>query len=108
MVKLNSNIFRFELAKKYLEIGLNRVLNVNDCESIIVSYYCNYAEALFHTGNIEKAVEYARKGELMSRSQEERIKKYATNFLKELEKDARHRGVKLSGEQSGLRSWIPF
>uniref|UniRef100_A0A1I7XDG7 Tetratricopeptide repeat (TPR)-like superfamily protein n=1 Tax=Heterorhabditis bacteriophora TaxID=37862 RepID=A0A1I7XDG7_HETBA len=41
---------RFELAAKYLGIGIERILYVNECASIIPGYYCNYAEALFHTG----------------------------------------------------------
>uniref|UniRef100_A0A183GEJ3 TPR_REGION domain-containing protein n=1 Tax=Heligmosomoides polygyrus TaxID=6339 RepID=A0A183GEJ3_HELPZ len=41
---------RFELAVKYLAIGIERILYVNECASMIPGYYCNYAEALFHVG----------------------------------------------------------
>lgn len=34
---------RFETARKYLEIGIERILHVNECADIIVGYYCNYA-----------------------------------------------------------------
>ncbi|CAP30313.1 Protein CBR-DDL-3 [Caenorhabditis briggsae] len=78
---------RFELAKKYLSIGVDRILYVNECAHMLPGYYCNYAEALFHTGQKEEAAEYARKAVQMSRSGDERLRKYTQQFLKDLEKD---------------------
>ncbi|CAL2030886.1 CBN-DDL-3 protein [Caenorhabditis brenneri] len=78
---------RFELAQKYLSIGVDRILYVNECASMIPGYYCNYAEALFHTGQKDKALEYARKAVQLSRSGDERLRQYTQQFLKDLEKD---------------------
>ncbi|CAB3411253.1 unnamed protein product [Caenorhabditis bovis] len=78
---------RFELARKYLAIGIDRILYVNECANLLPGYYCNYAEALFHTGNKEEALEYARKAFQLSRSSDERLQKYTGTFLRDLEKD---------------------
>lgn len=48
--------FSFERARKYLEIGAERILYVDACAGMIPGYYCNYAEALFHTGEKVKIV----------------------------------------------------
>ncbi|VDN52350.1 unnamed protein product [Dracunculus medinensis] len=47
-VLINKN--RFELARKFLEIGIDRILYINECSSLVPGYFCNYAEALFHCG----------------------------------------------------------
>ncbi|KAF1764725.1 hypothetical protein GCK72_004675 [Caenorhabditis remanei] len=78
---------RFELARKYLSIGVDRILYVNECAHMLPGYYCNYAEALFHTGQKDQAVEFARKAVQMSRSGDDRLRQYTQQFLKDLEKD---------------------
>ncbi|KAK6026883.1 L27 domain protein [Ostertagia ostertagi] len=80
---------RFELAVKYLSIGIERILFVNECASMISGYYCNYAEALFHVGRKDEALEWARKAVLVSKSEEPRVQRYAERFLRDLEKDAK-------------------
>jgi len=79
---------RFELAKKYLEIGIERILHINECSGLIVGYYCNYAEALFHTGEIDKSLEFAKKAAILAKDEDPKIQKYAANFLKQIERDA--------------------
>uniref|UniRef100_A0A8R1ID06 Tetratricopeptide repeat protein n=1 Tax=Caenorhabditis japonica TaxID=281687 RepID=A0A8R1ID06_CAEJA len=54
---------------------------------MLPGYYCNFAEALFHTGKKTEALEYARKAVQMSRSGDERVRQYTQQFLKDLEKD---------------------
>ncbi|CAE46690.1 TPR_REGION domain-containing protein [Caenorhabditis elegans] len=78
---------RFELAKKYLAIGVDRILYVNECAHMLPGYYCNYAESLFHTGQKNEALEFARKAVQMSRSGDDRVRHYTQNFLNDLEKD---------------------
>ncbi|PIO76546.1 tetratricopeptide repeat protein [Teladorsagia circumcincta] len=80
---------RFELAVKYLSIGIERILFVNECANMISGYYCNYAEALFHVGRKEEALEWARKAVLVSKSEEPRVQRYAERFLRDLERDAK-------------------
>ncbi|VDN20809.1 unnamed protein product, partial [Cylicostephanus goldi] len=80
---------RFELALKYLSIGIDRILYVNECADMLPGYYCNYAEALFHVGRKKEALEYARKAVSLSRTEEPRIQNYAQKYLKDLEKDCK-------------------
>uniref|UniRef100_A0AC34QQT9 Uncharacterized protein n=1 Tax=Panagrolaimus sp. JU765 TaxID=591449 RepID=A0AC34QQT9_9BILA len=94
---------RFEMAKKYLSIGIERVLHINECSGLVVGYYCNYAEALFHTGEVEKALQYARKAVILAKDEDPKLQKYAANFLKQIERDARNLG-KTSG--GGWFSWL--
>ncbi|WKX94517.1 hypothetical protein Q1695_011641 [Nippostrongylus brasiliensis] len=82
---------RFELALKYLSMGIQRILYVNECASMIPGYYCNYAEALFHAGRKEEALEWARKAVLVSKSEEPRIQSYAQKFLRDLERDSKEK-----------------
>jgi Flp pilus assembly protein TadD len=83
---------RFETARKYLEIAIERIIHVDDCSPIIVGYYCNYAEALFHTGNVEEALKYAEKATKLARNEPDKIRKYAEQFYKDLRRDALKRG----------------
>jgi tetratricopeptide (TPR) repeat protein len=69
---------------------------------LIVGYYCNYAEALFHTGEIEEALKYAQKAALLAKDDSSNIQKYAATFLQQMEKEARKQG-KGSG---GWFSWL--
>lgn len=83
---------QFSLAKKYLEIGIDRIIHINECSGLIVGYYCNYAEALFHSGEIEKALDYAKKAAILAKDEDPKIQKYAANFLRQIERDARRKG----------------
>ncbi|CAI4224203.1 unnamed protein product [Auanema sp. JU1783] len=80
---------RFELAAKYLKMGIDRILYVNECADMLPGYYCNYAEALFHTGQKLEALDYAKKAVTLSRSSDQRIQEYCKKFLRDLEKDTR-------------------
>lgn len=97
------------MALKYLEIGAKRVLQVNECAPLLVGYYCNYAEALFHCGQEKKAVEIVRKAELIAQSQEPRIRKHAENFRREIERDAKNKGIHfdVDSQSSTWRNWLP-
>uniref|UniRef100_A0A0N5BVZ7 TPR_REGION domain-containing protein n=1 Tax=Strongyloides papillosus TaxID=174720 RepID=A0A0N5BVZ7_STREA len=68
-------------ARKYLEIGINRVINLTDNNDLIVRYYCNYAEVLLHTGEYDKAQEYAEKAVTFSKNGGEDIQKLASDCL---------------------------
>lgn len=83
---------------------------MNNSAPLIVGYYCNYAEALFHSGNIKKAIEIVRKAEIMAQSQEPRIKKHAEKFRREIEQDAKRKGVILDvdSERTSWRKWLPI
>ncbi|VDK51735.1 unnamed protein product [Anisakis simplex] len=85
---------RFELARKYLAMGVERIVNVDECSGMIPGYYCNYAEALFHCGQKEEALKYAKKAVNLSRSEEPRVQEYARRFLHDLERDFRGRNRK--------------
>lgn len=78
---------RFDLARKYLEIGIDRVLNINECSDMIVGYYCNYAEALFHCGQIDEALKYAEKAVSLSKSAPESMQRYAEKYFKDVKRD---------------------
>jgi tetratricopeptide (TPR) repeat protein len=78
---------RFESARKYLEIGIDRIIHIDECSDIIVGYYCNYAEALFHCGKIDEALSYAEKAVRFSKSAPDGIRKYAEKYYKDINRD---------------------
>uniref|UniRef100_A0AC34GBG5 Tetratricopeptide repeat protein n=1 Tax=Panagrolaimus sp. ES5 TaxID=591445 RepID=A0AC34GBG5_9BILA len=95
---------QFELAKKYLKIGVERIIHIDECSALIVGYFCNYAEALFHTGEVEEALKYAQKAVLFAKDDSPNIQRYASTFLKEMEREARKQG---KGKSSGgWFSWL--
>lgn len=99
------------MALKYLEIGANRVIHVNEAVPLIVGYYCNYAEALFHCGQVKRAVEIAKKAKLFAQSQPPRIRNYAENFCDELLRDARRKNTDIDvndGSTSSWKKWLPL
>lgn len=119
--------FRFKLARKYLEVGIDRILFQASLTPMIVAYYTAYAEALYHTGDPELALEYALKAEKFAQSMDPHVKSYAEKFRRDMEKDTRALGVKRKqvlqsvegtgnkskddSEQnsvSGWRRWIPI
>uniref|UniRef100_A0A0K0E348 Palmitoyltransferase n=1 Tax=Strongyloides stercoralis TaxID=6248 RepID=A0A0K0E348_STRER len=71
----------YTLARKYLEIGINRVVNITNDNDLIVKYYCNYAKTLFQVGEIEKGKEYAEKAVSFSKNSDEKVQKIANNCL---------------------------
>lgn len=79
---------RFETAKKYLELIIHRVDEIKD-GPFLCNFYCNYAETLFHTGEIDKAIEYAKLAVKCSEGQHEAIEAYANSFCRKMERDAR-------------------
>ncbi|KAI1727383.1 tetratricopeptide repeat domain-containing protein [Ditylenchus destructor] len=118
---------RFKLARKFLEVGIERILFQPSLTGTIVAYYTAYAEALYHTGDPEKALEYAFKAEKFAQSMDARVKSYAEKFRRDLEKDTRALGIKrkkvlasVEGTNSkskddfeeksasGWRRWIPI
>jgi len=111
MVSLNNFAARcisknkFEMAKKYLSVGIDRVLKIDECAPILVNYYVNYAESLFHCGQVKEAMEYAKQAEMLAQNREPSVKNYAEKFRRSLERDARKQGY---SEDSGWRSWLPF
>jgi len=100
---------RFDLAKKHLAVGIDRVVNIQECEPILVAYYTNYSEALFHCNQIDEAMTYAiRARELAKSSDDPKIKDYAEKFYKDIEKDARKLGYKPPSDGTSFWSkWIP-
>ncbi|CAD6192031.1 unnamed protein product [Caenorhabditis auriculariae] len=78
---------RFKLALKYLAIGIDRILYVNECAHMLPGYYCNYAEALYHNDRREEALDFAKKAVTLSRSADPRVQSYAQQYLRDLEKD---------------------
>ncbi|VBB33980.1 unnamed protein product, partial [Acanthocheilonema viteae] len=82
---------RFDLAKKYLEIGINRILYIDECSSLLPGYYCNYSEALYHCGQRVEALQYAKKAVNLSCSESKELKDYTTRFLQDMEKDYNRR-----------------
>ncbi|EJW84626.1 hypothetical protein WUBG_04465 [Wuchereria bancrofti] len=83
---------RFDLAKKYLEIGIDRILYIDECSSLLPGYYCNYSEALYHCGQRVEALQYAKKAVNLSQSESKELRNYTTRFLQDMEKDyKRHR-----------------
>ncbi|KAI6218328.1 hypothetical protein M3Y99_01716000 [Aphelenchoides fujianensis] len=78
---------RFETARKYLEVGIERILHIDECASILVGYYCNYAEALFHCGRTDEALKFAEKAVRLARLEPDRVRNYAERFLKDIRRD---------------------
>ncbi|VDK61611.1 unnamed protein product [Onchocerca ochengi] len=83
---------RFDLAKKYLEIGIDRILYIDECSTLLPGYYCNYSEALYHCGQRAEALQYAKKAVHLSHSESKELQNYTMRFLQDMEKDYnRHR-----------------
>ncbi|VDK74437.1 unnamed protein product [Litomosoides sigmodontis] len=82
---------RFDLAKKYLEIGIDRILYIDECSSLLPGYYCNYSEALYHCGQRLEALQYAKKAVSLSNSESKKLKDYTVRFLQDMEKDYNRR-----------------
>ncbi|CAG9530665.1 unnamed protein product [Cercopithifilaria johnstoni] len=82
---------RFDLAKKYLEIGIDRILYIDECSSLLPGYYCNYSEALYHCGQRVEALKYAKQAVNLSRSESKELKDYTARFLQDMEKDYNRR-----------------
>uniref|UniRef100_A0AC35TH01 TPR_REGION domain-containing protein n=1 Tax=Rhabditophanes sp. KR3021 TaxID=114890 RepID=A0AC35TH01_9BILA len=87
----------FETALKYLSIGITRIVNVSECSDLIVGFYCNYAEALYHTDKKESALSYSEKAIALSKSMSPDIQKYAENYHNRLAKSIKD-GKKREGK----------
>uniref|UniRef100_A0A915PV76 Uncharacterized protein n=1 Tax=Setaria digitata TaxID=48799 RepID=A0A915PV76_9BILA len=82
---------RFDLAKKYLEVGIDRILHIDECSTLLPGYYCNYSEALYHCGQRVEALQYAKKAVQLSQSETKEIQNYTAKFLHDMEKDYHRR-----------------
>uniref|UniRef100_A0A1I7ZNJ1 TPR_REGION domain-containing protein n=1 Tax=Steinernema glaseri TaxID=37863 RepID=A0A1I7ZNJ1_9BILA len=89
---------RFKAALKYLELVIDRIIYIDECASMIPGFYCNYAEALWHTGRKDEALEWAQKAVHLSTREEPRIRDYATKFLKQLEDDHKRSQPRVGGK----------
>ncbi|KAF7638618.1 hypothetical protein Mgra_00001996 [Meloidogyne graminicola] len=80
----------FTIARDYLEIGIKRVLSQPENENILLSYYCCYSEALFHTGEKELAVDYAERAAKIAKDGtiDPAIREYVNDFVKQIRRDA--------------------
>ncbi|VDN38919.1 unnamed protein product [Gongylonema pulchrum] len=74
-----------------MEVGIDRILYVDECSPILPGYYCNYSEALYHCGKREEALEYAKKAANFSRSESKELQNYTARFLRDMERDYRRR-----------------
>ncbi|KAK0393316.1 hypothetical protein QR680_000148 [Steinernema hermaphroditum] len=90
---------RFEAAKKYLALVIDRVIFIDECASMIPGFYCNYAETLWHCGNREEALDWARKAVRLSTREEPRIRDFAAKFLKQLEDDFKRSQSRAAGSR---------
>lgn len=84
----------YELAKKYLSLGIDKILQISECVSMIPGYYCNFAEALFHCGQVDEALDYARRAVKLAEHSDEKTQRYVHNFLHDIEIDAKKAGKK--------------
>uniref|UniRef100_A0A183C4A4 TPR_REGION domain-containing protein n=1 Tax=Globodera pallida TaxID=36090 RepID=A0A183C4A4_GLOPA len=94
---------KFEMARNFLEIGVNRVLLVPDSEStVLLTFYCNYAESLFHTGDFERAVDYAKRAQKLSQASDidPAVRAHVRNFAREMERDVLRLTARRGGERT--------
>ncbi|GMT14976.1 hypothetical protein PFISCL1PPCAC_6273 [Pristionchus fissidentatus] len=82
---------RFPLAVKYLSYAVDRAVHIDECAQMLPTLYCSYAEALFHAERKEEAIEWARRALSLSRSTDEKTRKYVSSFLADLEKETGRR-----------------
>uniref|UniRef100_A0A914XE02 Uncharacterized protein n=1 Tax=Plectus sambesii TaxID=2011161 RepID=A0A914XE02_9BILA len=79
---------KFTVAIKYLEEGAKKALHIAECEKLLPGYYCNYAEALFHSGKEDQSLNIAKRAvELAKKNKDPKVLDYAQRFLKDLERD---------------------
>ncbi|TMS33878.1 hypothetical protein L596_001567 [Steinernema carpocapsae] len=89
---------RFEVAKKYISMVVDRIIYIDECASMIPGFYCNYAETLWHTGHKEQALDWARKAVNLSTREEPRIRDFAAKFLKQMEDDYKRSQPRTAGK----------
>lgn len=80
---------RFRTALKYLEMGAARILDVNECADIMVSFYVNYAEALFHNDRFDDALKAAETAARLARGAPPRVQQHTDAFLRDMKADYR-------------------
>ncbi|KAH7701535.1 CBN-DDL-3 protein, partial [Aphelenchoides avenae] len=98
----------FKLARKYLSYGIDRIIHINDCAPLVVGYYCNYAEVLFHTDAHDEALQYARKAVELAQSSSPKVRNHAERFCRMLEKDIRREGKsEILKKEKGWKGIIP-
>lgn len=80
----------FELARKYMSEVMDRVDHCPEFSEQLPGFYCNYAEALWHCDQTEKALVYARKGvDLAKQRNDAELLNHCQDFLWQLEKDSK-------------------
>ncbi|CEF59359.1 Tetratricopeptide-like helical domain and Tetratricopeptide repeat-containing protein [Strongyloides ratti] len=84
----------FEIAKEYLEKAIKSIEENLGNEEILVGMYCNYAEALYHLGNIEESLTFANKGLLLSEKCSKEINVFTANYTDSLKKTIKNENIK--------------
>jgi hypothetical protein len=85
---ISSSYCRFNLALKYLEEGAKKAVHIPECAPLLAGYYCNYSEALFHSGKEEQSLDIAKRAvELARKNKDTAVLEYAQRFLKDLQRD---------------------
>ncbi|KAL1244905.1 Tetratricopeptide repeat protein 19 [Trichinella spiralis] len=83
------NRAQFQLARKYYGELVGRAVYCPDIADLLPSFYCNYAEALWHCGEHEEAQKIAKKAiHLAADVKDEKQRKRVTEFYNALLKDA--------------------
>ncbi|KRZ83426.1 Tetratricopeptide repeat protein 19, mitochondrial [Trichinella sp. T8] len=80
---------QFQLARKYYGELIGRAVHCPDIADLLPSFYCNYAETLWHCGEHEEAQKIAKKAiHLVADVKDEKQRKRVTEFYNALLKDA--------------------
>jgi len=93
---LCNNKNRFESALKYLSIGIERIVQIQECAQLLPGYYCNYAEALFHCGRQDEAIQFAQRALQMAKNADPKVQRYVGDFHKHM----------LAEHRKGNRRWF--
>uniref|UniRef100_A0A0N4ZA31 Tetratricopeptide repeat protein n=1 Tax=Parastrongyloides trichosuri TaxID=131310 RepID=A0A0N4ZA31_PARTI len=75
---------QFEIGKKYLEEALKRLLSSPDKVETSIAIYCNYAECLFHLGDLKNARIFVNKALIESKQFSKEIENFASDFYSNL------------------------
>ncbi|KAL3120037.1 hypothetical protein niasHT_004053 [Heterodera trifolii] len=98
---------KFETARNFLELGVKRVSLLPETEpTILLSFYCCYAEALFHTGDIERALDYAKRAQKLSQGSDidAAVRAYVRDFSRQIERDTLRASVRSNNERTASSS----
>ena len=72
---------------------------------MILSYYCCFSEALFHTGEKELAIDYAERAVNLAKEEavDPSVREYVSDFAKQIRRDA----SRSKRSENSLSKW-PF